>query len=54
VTFAANVHEVRPATGGRGTNVAISVLVAERDGPAVAGLAAAGRVAVVRVPVAGR
>jgi hypothetical protein len=47
-TFEAVVHEVRAAEG-RGSGVVVSLLVPDRDGPVVAGLAAAGRVAVVRV-----
>jgi hypothetical protein len=47
-TFAATVHRVH-ATEGRGTTVVVSLLVADQDGPAVANLAASGRVALVRV-----
>lgn len=47
-TVAATVHQV--AAAGRGDTVAVSVRVAEGDGPAVATLAAAGRLTVVRVP----
>jgi hypothetical protein len=47
-TFEATVHRVH-ATDGRGTTVVVSLLVADRDGPAVASLAASGRVALVRV-----
>jgi hypothetical protein len=47
-TFDAVVHLVQPAEG-RGNNVVVSLLVADRDGPAVATLAANDRVSVVKV-----
>jgi hypothetical protein len=52
-TFPARVHEAAPAAG-RGTGLVVSVLVAATDGPVVATLAAADRLAVVRVPEPGR
>jgi hypothetical protein len=48
-TFVARVHDVWEGAG-RGNSLVVSVLVADRDGVPVAGLAAAGRVAVVLVP----
>lgn len=47
-TFEAVVHLVQPAEG-RGNNVVVSLLVSDRDGPAVATLAANDRVSVVKV-----
>jgi hypothetical protein len=52
-TFPARVHDVVDA-GGRGGGLVASVVVAERDGAAVASLAAGGRLAVVLVAEAGR
>ena len=48
-TFAARVHDVRGATG-RGADLVVSLLVDQRDGAAIASLAASGRVAVVLLP----
>ncbi len=51
--FDAVVHRVAPAEG-RGSDVVVTLLVADRDGPALASVAASGRVAVVRVAEGGR
>lgn len=51
--FDAVVHRVAPAEG-RGSDVVVTLLVADRDGPALASVAASGRVAVVQVAEAGR
>lgn len=51
-TFSARVHDVQPDEG-RGDDVVVSLLVAERDGARVASLAAAGRLTVVLVAGAG-
>ena len=48
-TFSARVHDVRSAAG-RGSDLVVSLLVDQRDGAAIAGLAASGRVAVVLLP----
>jgi hypothetical protein len=47
-TFPARVHAVQDA-GGRGADIVVSLLVAERDGAVVAALAAAGDLTVVLV-----
>jgi hypothetical protein len=51
-TFPARVHDVRGV--GRGGDRVVSVVVAERDGPVVAALAAADRLALLLVPEDGR
>lgn len=51
-TFNARVHDVQE-TEGRGDDLVVSLVVAERDGARVASLAAADRVTVVRVAEAG-
>jgi hypothetical protein len=48
-TFPARVHDLQEAEG-RGTDLVLSLLVAERDGAVVAALAADGRLTVVLVP----
>lgn len=47
-TFSARVHEIRD-TGGRSSDVVVSLLVSERDGAVVANLAAEGRLTLVLV-----
>lgn len=51
-TFPARVHAVQDA-GGRGADIVVSLLVAERDGAVVAALAAAGDLTVVLVAESG-
>ncbi|SRR5690606_3103937 len=48
-TFPARVHDVRGAAG-RGSDLVLSLLVDQRNGAAIASLAASGRVAVVLLP----
>lgn len=48
-TYPARVHQVQAAQG-RGNDLVVSLVVGERDGAAVASLAAAGRLTVVLVP----
>lgn len=51
-TFNGEVHDVQTASG-RGADLVVTLLVADRDGATIASLAASGRVAVVLLPESG-